>query len=70
MPTLPASHSSLSEHTFGRDHMSPPPLPSSIKQLPVLEASPVGDALSVTKPAHAAGLVHDLDHIVRSVGEW
>lgn len=70
MPTLPASHSLLSLHTFGRDHMSPPPLPSSIKLLPALEADPAGDASAVTTPLHAGGLPHDFDHIVRSVGEW
>lgn len=60
----------LSNHTFGRDHMEPPPLPSSIQLGQPMQSGQMGDATSQTLQMNAGGLPHDFDHLVRSVGEW
>ncbi len=70
MPTLPSTHSLLASHTFGREHVEPPPLPSSILLAQGLGAGSMGAAGSPIVPGHAASLPQDFDHIVRSVGEW
>ncbi|WP_287918902.1 hypothetical protein [Comamonas sp.] len=68
MTTLPSTPSLLASHTFGREHLEPPPLPSSTQLGQCLGAGSMGVASS---PAVAgASLPQDFDHIVRSVGEW
>jgi hypothetical protein len=59
MNTLPSHDPVLTEHTFGRDHFSPPPL--------ALEQS-----ASEAQFAGAGGmpLDLDLDQRIRNVGEW
>ena len=46
------------EHTFGRDHFSPPPLASE------LEAQAYG------LQASAQALPEDFDQRIRNIGEW
>ena len=46
------------EHTFGRDHFSPPPLTSELN----------GDGYSLK--AAAQELPEDFDQRIRSIGEW
>lgn len=70
MSITPPNHHFLSSHTFGRDHMDPPPLPSSIQVGQALQAGQMGSHTSQTLQMHAGSLPHDFDHIVRSVGEW
>lgn len=70
MPTLPSTHSLLASHTFGREHLEPPPLPYSMQLGQGLGAGSIGAAASQSVPGHSASLPQDFDHIVRSVGEW
>ncbi|EXU80123.1 hypothetical protein AX13_01735 [Comamonas aquatica DA1877] len=70
MSTPPATHSLLSGHTFGRHHTQPPPLPVPLQQG---QASNLAQMAGDAPPAVQAQAGHtpcDLDHLVRSIGEW
>ena len=56
-----------SQHTFGRAHFLPPPLPQSMLQS---HSMPAHFAAQAAPHGTAGSLPHDFDHIVRSVGEW
>lgn len=56
---IPPSHDPvLAQHTFGRDHFSPPPL--ALEQQ-AADPRPAG---------HDGGIPLDLDQRIRNVGEW
>lgn len=63
-PTSP--HLVLLQHTFGRDHCDPPPLPSSMQPKSEIATDVASNMLMQT----AIDLPQDFDHLVRSVGEW
>ena len=57
MDTSPTHPSVLSEHTFGRDHFSPPPLAQEISDMEMQSPDSHGDLM-------------DLAQRIRNVGEW
>lgn len=71
MSTPPAvNYLFSSDHTFGREHHSPPPLPQHMQVGQFAGAGQMGGATIQNSQMHAGGLPHDFDHLVRSVGEW
>ena len=70
MSTSPTPTHLLSSHTFGRDHMNPPPLPLSMQLGQPLQPVQMGESTNQALQMNAGGLPHDFDHLVRSVGEW
>lgn len=70
MSQLPTVNSFLSSHTFGRDHLSPPPLPQHIQLGQQLMSMQMGGRTLQNEQMHAGSLPLDFDNIVRSVGEW
>lgn len=70
MSTTPLTSSFLFSHTFGRDHMDPPPMPSTVQMGQKANGGQMGEDTAQNLQMHAGGLPHDFDHIVRSVGEW
>lgn len=71
MSTPPATHSLLSGHTFGRDHAQPQPLSVPLQQGQVF-SNPVqmGSPAPSVVQAQTGPVPCDLDHLVRSIGEW
>lgn len=68
--SIPPSPNHFANHTFGRDHFEPPPLPLAVQQSRAGScAATSGDSAPVVQ-MHAGNLPHDFDHLVRSVGEW
>jgi hypothetical protein len=70
MSQLPAFNSFLSTHTFGREHLSPPPLPLHMQVGQEVQSMQMGGSTSQNGQMHAGSLPLDFDNIVRSVGEW
>lgn len=70
MSTPPAVNHLLANHTFGREHSNPPPLPQNIQMGQLIGAGQAGADDSPNVQAHDGGLPHDLDYLVHSVGEW
>lgn len=56
MNTPPSRDPVLTEHTFGRDHFSPPPMAM--------------EQAGQDHEAAGGGLPLDLDQRIRNVGEW
>lgn len=71
MSILPAFKGLFASHTFGRNHNQPPPL-SNCMQTDHLEEGSSGASAAASDLAMSAqaGVSQDLDHLVRSVGEW
>lgn len=66
----PPQHT-LASHTFGRSHVQPPPLPRTLQQGQVVQAQQMGDMVPTPPQVYASQpMPGDLDHIVRSIGEW
>lgn len=70
MSTPPAVNHLLANHTFGREHSNPPPLPQNIQMGQLIGAGQAGGNDPTNVQAHDVGLPHDFDYLVRSVGEW
>lgn len=70
MSTPPATHSLLSGHTFGRHHTQPQPLPVPLQQGQASNVAQMGGDAPQAVQAQAAPTPCDLDHLVRSIGEW
>ncbi|MGN1056832.1 MAG: hypothetical protein ACI4QS_08990 [Comamonas sp.] len=70
MSIAPNSPHLLAVHTFGRQHMEPPPLPSSVQIGQSTQNMQMGADTYQPAQAHAGDLPSDFDHLVRSVGEW
>jgi hypothetical protein len=70
MSTPPAVNHLLANHTFGREHSNPPPLPQNIQMGQLIGAGQAGADDPPNVQAHDGGLPHDFDYLVRSVGEW
>jgi hypothetical protein len=70
MSTPPDTHSLLSGHTFGRHHAHPQPLPAALQQGQSLGVAQMEGAAPPALQAQAGALPCDLDHLVRSIGEW
>lgn len=69
MPTPAAFDTVFASHTFGRHHVSPP-LYQSIQQGQTLPAGQMGGDTYHSQQPYDQSLSQDLDHLVRSVGEW
>lgn len=70
MSTIPYLNPLFTQHTFGRSHVEPPPLPASMQQGQAHPVEQMGEATTPSLQMYAGELPHDFDHIVRSVGEW
>lgn len=73
MSTPPTFQSFAVSHTFGREHLTPPPLPSSMQRErgQLVDASlPSANASTPIASVQAEHLPNDFDHLVRSIGEW
>lgn len=70
MPTPPATHALTASHTFGRFHAEPPPMPRTIQQGQPMDVVQMGGNTQQADQIQAGSLPFDLDHLVRSVGEW
>lgn len=58
-----------SEHTFGRDHLHPPPLKGELQMNSSACALPqMGGANESMQQNNS--LPDDFDHLIRSIGEW
>ena len=64
-----SADSTLSIHTFGRDHIEPSTLPTAEQSLTVAPSSSV-NWHEARHTGNDAGLPDDFDHLVRSIGEW
>ena len=71
MSTQPNLFTALARHTFGREHLQHPPLPQTLQQGQFVQAQQMGQWVAHTPQTYASQpMPADLDHIVRSVGEW
>ena len=70
MTSTPQPQNFFSSHTFGREHIEPPAMPSHIQLGQSMQESQMGQTTAQSVQMFASGLPHDFDAIVRSVGEW
>lgn len=67
--SVPA-HNLFGNHTFGRDHLEPPPLPQDMQHGAAWTVAQMGATTAPAVQPGASSLPHDFDHLVRSIGEW
>ena len=71
MPMQSMPHDFFANHTFGRNHIQHPVQTADIQPGQPVEIAQMGGAVQASSQMYAGyGVNEDLDHLVRSVGEW